>query len=44
MQVALGIAVDDTMHLVTRYRHEFLRCGDYVEALRTSMKDVGRLR
>ena len=26
--VALGIAVDDTMHLVTRYRHEFLRCGD----------------
>jgi len=40
--VALGIAVDDTMHLVTRYRHEFLRCGDYAEALRASMKDVGR--
>jgi predicted RND superfamily exporter protein len=40
--VALGIAVDDTMHLVTRYRHEFLRCGDYVEALRASLKDVGR--
>ena len=40
--VALGIAVDDTMHLVTRYRHEFLRCGDYAEALRAAMKDVGR--
>ena len=40
--VALGIAVDDTMHLVTRYRHEFLRCGDYAEALRAAMRDVGR--
>jgi predicted RND superfamily exporter protein len=40
--VALGIAVDDTMHLVTRYRHEFLRCGNYAEALSAGMKDVGR--
>ncbi len=40
--VALGISVDDTMHLVTRYRHEFLRCGSYAEALRASMRDVGR--
>lgn len=40
--VALGIAVDDTLHLVTRYRHEFLRRGDYAAALRAAMKDVGR--
>jgi predicted RND superfamily exporter protein len=40
--VALGIAVDDTMHMVTRYRHEFQRCGNYAEALESSMKGVGR--
>jgi predicted RND superfamily exporter protein len=40
--VALGIAVDDTMHLVTRYHHEFVRRGSYAEALRASMKEVGR--
>jgi predicted RND superfamily exporter protein len=40
--VALGIAVDDTMHLVTRYHHEFKRCGSYAQALVSSMKDVGR--
>ena len=40
--IAIGIAVDDTMHLVTRYRHEFRRCGRYDEALFASMRDVGR--
>ncbi|MBW2421661.1 MAG: RND family transporter [Deltaproteobacteria bacterium] len=40
--VAMGIAVDDTIHLVTRYRHEFRLRGDYVEALTASMQDVGR--
>jgi predicted RND superfamily exporter protein len=40
--VAMGIAVDDTIHLVSRYRHEFLLCGDYREALRASLLDVGR--
>jgi predicted RND superfamily exporter protein len=40
--VALGIAVDDTIHLVTRYRHEFRMRGNYVEALAASMQDVGR--
>jgi predicted RND superfamily exporter protein len=40
--VAIGIAVDDTIHLVSRYHHEFLRCGDYRQALRASMEDVGR--
>ncbi len=40
--VAMGIAVDDTIHLVTRYRHEFERCGDYMEALVAALEDVGR--
>jgi predicted RND superfamily exporter protein len=40
--VAIGIAVDDTIHHVTRFRHEFLRCRDYRQALHASMADVGR--
>ncbi len=40
--VAIGIAVDDTVHMIVRYRHEFLRCGNYREALLNAMKDVGR--
>ena len=40
--VAIGIAVDDTIHLVTRYRHEFLRCGNYAQALHAALYDVGR--
>ena len=30
--VAMGIAVDDTIHLLTRVRHEFERLGDYAAA------------
>lgn len=37
----MGIAVDDTIHLVSRYRHEFARRGDYMEALVASLQDVG---
>ena len=40
--VAIGIAVDDTIHLLTRYHHEFLNCRDYEKALYASMEDVGR--
>lgn len=40
--VAMGIAVDDTIHLLSRIRHEFQRCGRYEEALRAAMLDVGR--
>jgi len=40
--VAIGIAVDDTIHHVTRYRHEFHRTGSYAEALVASTTDVGR--
>ena len=40
--VAIGISDDDTIHHVSRYIHEFRRCGDYEEALHASMNDVGR--
>jgi len=40
--VAIGIAVDDTIHLVTRYRHEFYRSGSYTRALHDALVDVGR--
>ncbi len=40
--VAIGIAVDDTIHHVTRFRHEFSLSGNYEKALHASMHDVGR--
>jgi len=40
--IAIGIAVDESIHHVTRLRHEFLRTGDYAEALAASMVDCGR--
>lgn len=40
--VAMGIAVDDTVHLLTRFRYEFLRRGNYEAALRAALLDVGR--
>lgn len=40
--IAIGIAVDDTVHLVTRMRQEFFRCGNYHEAMRRSLAGVGQ--
>ena len=40
--VALGIAVDDTIHLMSRVRYEFSRLGNYQAALRESLHHVGR--
>lgn len=40
--IAIGIAVDDTVHLMTRLRREFLRCGNYVKALGNSLFSVGQ--
>jgi len=40
--VAMGIAVDDTIHLILRFRHEFRACGRYDEAFRRALLDVGR--
>ncbi|MCY4425439.1 MAG: MMPL family transporter [Halieaceae bacterium] len=39
--IAIGIAVDDTIHLVTRFRSRYLELGDYTEAMKASLKDVG---
>ncbi|MAT51989.1 MAG: RND transporter, partial [Porticoccaceae bacterium] len=39
--IAIGIAVDDTIHLVTRYRKRFLEMGDYRLSLDAAMHDVG---
>jgi predicted RND superfamily exporter protein len=40
--VAIGLAVDDTMHLLTRFRHEFAERGEYAPAFEAAMRDVGR--
>jgi predicted RND superfamily exporter protein len=40
--VAIGIAVDDTIHMVLRYRHEFEVHGNYERALDAAIEDVGR--
>jgi len=40
--IAVGIVVDDTIHFVTRYHHEFDRCGSYREALYRAFESVGR--
>lgn len=40
--VAIGIAVDDSVHTVTRFRHEFSIHGNYRKALYTTLRDVGR--
>jgi predicted RND superfamily exporter protein len=39
--IAIGIAVDDTLHLVIRFRRCFMSCGNYRVALADSMRDVG---
>ena len=40
--IALGIAVDDTIHLMSRFRLEFGIHRSYEVALRAAMQDVGR--
>jgi len=40
--LAIGIAVDDTIHLVARYQREFRKTGNYQDALIYSMTHVGR--
>eukprot|EP00913_Durusdinium_trenchii_P028335 g26563.t1 len=39
--VCLGVAVDDTIHVVNRYRRELQIVGDVDEALRRSVQAVG---
>jgi len=40
--LAIGIAVDDTIHLVARYQREFRKSGSYQDSLIYSMTHVGR--
>lgn len=40
--VAIGIAVDDTVHMMSRFRREFLRLGNYQAAMQASLLGVGR--
>jgi len=40
--IALGISVDDTIHLMSRFHHEFGVHRDYRKALRAALSDVGR--
>jgi predicted RND superfamily exporter protein len=39
--VGIGIAVDDTIHLLSRYRREFAVLGDYEKALEAAIHGVG---
>jgi predicted RND superfamily exporter protein len=40
--ICLGIAVDDTIHFMTRFRTEFRECGDAYEANKRSFAAVGK--
>jgi len=40
--VALGVAVNDTIHFVTRFREELFATGDRAEAVRRTMLSTGR--
>lgn len=39
--IALGIAIDDTIHLMTRFRSRFLSIGNYDRAMARCLRDVG---
>ncbi|MDY6933007.1 MAG: MMPL family transporter [Spirochaetota bacterium] len=39
--IAISISVDDTIHLISRYKMEFDRLGNYEKALDIAIKDVG---
>jgi predicted RND superfamily exporter protein len=40
--IAFGIAVDDTIHYLARFRIEYLRSNDYIDALRTTTVHTGK--
>jgi len=40
--VVIGIAVDDTVHVVMRMKKEFLRTGCYQDAMHNALMSVGR--
>lgn len=42
LPIAIGIAVDDTIHFMTHYRGELLAGHDRTEAIKTTMREVGQ--
>jgi predicted RND superfamily exporter protein len=40
--IIIGIAVDDTVHFITRYRNEFVLHGDIRRALQATIQDTGK--
>jgi len=40
--VALGIAVDDTIHYISRFREEFFKTGDYLLSMYATLRSAGR--
>jgi hypothetical protein len=40
--IALGLAIDDTIHFMARFRMEFSAVGNYQEAIRKTLLSVGK--
>jgi predicted RND superfamily exporter protein len=40
--ICLGIAVDDTIHYLTRFREELFKTGDYTASMHNTFKTAGR--
>ncbi len=40
--ITIGIAVDNAIHYIYRFREEFAQTGDYVETLRICHSNIGR--
>jgi predicted RND superfamily exporter protein len=39
--ISIGIAVDDTIHYLFRYRHEYKKSGDYIVAMKSAHTSIG---
>jgi len=39
--ISIGIAVDDTIHYLFRYRNEYKKSGNYIEAMQKSHLSIG---
>ena len=39
--ICMGIAVDDTIHYIHRFKKEFYECGDYIIAMKKSHQSIG---
>ena len=40
--ISIGIAVDNTIHYIHRYRLEYQKTNDYIESVRNAHKSIGR--